>query len=59
MDRRQRIHELLAKMSDELLEYIKEIETSYKHRWVPSVDIKKTLAARESCTKHVSRFIPS
>ncbi len=49
MDRKQKIHELLAKMSDEVLEYIKEIETSYKHRWVPSVDIKKALELNFDC----------
>ena len=49
MDRKHRIHELLAKMSDEVLEFIKEKEASYKDRWVPSVHIKKALDLNFVC----------
>ena len=49
VDRKQRIHELLAEVSHEVLEYIKEIETSYSHRWVPSVDVKMALQLNFDC----------
>ena len=41
MERKQKIHDLLGKMADELLEYIKEKGETNKDGWVPSIQIKK------------------
>jgi len=49
VDRKQRIHELLSKMSDEVFEYIKEKEASYKDGWVPSAYIKEVLELNFVC----------
>jgi hypothetical protein len=49
MDRKQKIHELLAKMSDEVFEYVREKKISYKDGWVPSVDIIKALELNFVC----------
>jgi len=49
MDRKQRIHNLLSKMSDELFEYIKEQKSLDKDGWVPSVQIKKALELNLVC----------
>ena len=49
MDRKERIHEMLAKLAQEVLEYIKEKESSYKDRWVPSIHIKKALDLNFVC----------
>ena len=49
MDRKQRIHDLLLKMSDEVNEYIKEQGPLYQDGWVPSVLIKKALELNFVC----------
>jgi hypothetical protein len=49
MDRKKRIHDLLSKMADDLLGYIKEQELFYQDRWVPSVYIKKELNLNLVC----------
>ena len=49
MERKQKIHGLLNNMADELLAYIKEKETSFKDRWVPSTHIKKELDLNFVC----------
>lgn len=49
MQRKQRIHDLLGKMADELFEYIKDNENAYKDRWVPSIHIKKDLDLNFVC----------
>lgn len=43
MDRKEKIHELLKQMAEELLAYIKERKDQYGEGWVPSVNIKKEL----------------
>lgn len=49
MNRKQRIHELLSKMSDEVFEYIREKKTSYKDGWVPAAHIKTALELNFVC----------
>ena len=49
MDRKQKIRELLSMMSDEVFECIREKETSYKDRWVPSVHLKDALDLNKVC----------
>lgn len=43
MDRKTAIHSLLNIMAFELLEYIRECESSFESRWVPAAEVKKTL----------------
>lgn len=43
MDRKQKIHDLLHNMADELLAYIKEQEHNYEDGWVPAVHVKRAL----------------
>ena len=43
MDRKQAIHSLLNVIAFELLQFIKESESSFKDRWVPSTYIKEKL----------------
>ncbi len=43
MDRKTAIHSLLHVISFELLEFIKDSESSFKDRWVPAADIKNAL----------------
>ena len=43
MDRKQVIHSLLNISAFELLEFIKESESSFEERWVPSAYIKDKL----------------
>ena len=43
MDRKQVIHSLLNVIAFELLEFIKESESSFEERWVPSAHIKDRL----------------
>jgi hypothetical protein len=44
-------------MSDEVFEYIKEKETSYKERWVPSAHIKNALELNFDCVpKHNKQY---
>lgn len=43
MDRKTAIHSLLRVIAFELLEYIRECESSFEHRWVPAADIKNAL----------------
>ena len=43
MDRKKNIHDMLNKISIEILEFIKENESFFTDRWVPSVHIKKSL----------------
>jgi hypothetical protein len=49
MDRKQRIHDLLSKMSGEVFEHIKEYESFHKDGWVPSVHIKEALELNLVC----------
>lgn len=44
MSRRNEIHELIKKISIEVLGFIKEEESKYEDRWVPAAHIKKSLA---------------
>jgi len=44
MDRKAAIHRLLKDATIELLEFIKEQESSFGERWVPAADIKNALA---------------
>lgn len=43
MNHKLKIHNLLNEIASELLEYIKECESSYEDRWVPAADIKRNL----------------
>ena len=43
MDRKAAIHRLLKEAAVELLEFIKEQESSFDERWVPAADIKNAL----------------
>jgi len=43
MDRKQVIHSLLNVIAFELLQFIKESETPFEERWVPSAYIKEKL----------------
>lgn len=43
MDRKTAIHSILAVITFELLEYIKECESSFEDRWVPAAEIKNAL----------------
>jgi len=43
MKRKKTIHDLLKRISTEILEFIKEEESSFKDRWVPSAHIKNSL----------------
>jgi hypothetical protein len=43
MDRKGAIHSLLRVIVFELLQFIRESESSFKDRWVPAADIKNAL----------------
>lgn len=43
MDRKTAIHSLLGVIAFELLEYIRERESSSPNRWVPAADVKNAL----------------
>jgi hypothetical protein len=43
MDRKENIHHLIKKITMEVLEFIKEEESHFKDRWVPSAHIKNSL----------------
>ena len=43
MDRKVAIHSLLKITAFELLEHIKEAESSFDDRWVPAAEIKNSL----------------
>ena len=43
MDHKQAIHSLLNVIAFELLQFIKESESSFEERWVPSIHIKEKL----------------
>jgi len=49
MKHKEAIHALLDEMARELLEFIRENESSYGERWVPSVDIKRELSLNLVC----------
>ncbi len=44
MNRKERVSDLIHKISDEVLEYIKENESPSGDRWVSSIQIKDALA---------------
>ena len=44
MDRKKSIHQRLDQCALELLEFIKESESSHKDRWVPTAYIKNALS---------------
>jgi len=43
MGRKEIIHKLIKKISDEVLAFIKEEESRYEDRWVPAAHIKNSL----------------
>jgi hypothetical protein len=43
MDRKTAIHSLLSIIAFELLQYIKDRESSFEDRWVPAADIRNEL----------------
>jgi hypothetical protein len=43
MDRKTTIHEHLNQCALELLEFIKETESNYEYRWVPTAYVKSAL----------------
>jgi hypothetical protein len=43
VDRKKSIHQLLDQCALELLEFVKESESSHKDRWVPTAHIKEVL----------------
>ena len=43
MDRKTAIHNLLGVIAFELLEYIRERESSSQDRWVPAAEVKNAL----------------
>ncbi len=49
MTHKEAMHTLVDEMARELLEFIKENESSYHDRWVPSVDIKRALSLNFVC----------
>ena len=44
MNHKQRVHHLLDQLANEVLAFIKEREAFHSDRWVPAVEIKRTLA---------------
>ena len=43
MDRKTAIHSLLNIMAFELLEHIRDCESSFESRWVPAAEVKNAL----------------
>ena len=43
MTHKDNIHDLIKKISDEVLSFIKEEESNFKDRWVPAAHIKNSL----------------
>jgi hypothetical protein len=55
MKRKHTIHLLLKKMSQEVLQFIEEKESSFEDRWVPAVYIKASLGLYFVCVPKTNR----
>ena len=49
MDTKTKVHDLIREMTDEIYDFIKKQENTYKDSWVPAVDIKKKLEINFVC----------
>lgn len=43
MNRKERIHQKIEQIGDEILGFIRERESFHQNRWVPAVEIKDSL----------------
>jgi hypothetical protein len=50
MDSKRKIHGWIGKISNELLEFIKDKEASYEDGWVPAAEIKNELGLKFDST---------